>query len=403
MQSSDLDLSVTPSMRGSFLGVSTISESKIVSAFKRFVDEKRKSLTQIQTVNPNGILPSNLKQLSSSPNPNDESLTYQSQIISAYYSLDDQDQINFWNNVSLDGSNIDPDEFYFMILKKISDTFGINRESNQLDRFLLDKVIYAYNSCGDRIYITEILRFDDKQHVGLGFMSKSSPSICNGEENLWIVKWNVDPAIGEYLTSQEFNKWSMIENVGAEIPKVLSGFYILDFPVIVMENLDQLETTDYNQKLLMSIISFIEKIVPIGVLNNITPSNILKRVSKDGNTTYLIADVIMMATEERQYGFARFNWSTYWSSQVVDIDTVTTVKNDLTELGYTLIYLSNPDPTEDLISNIRIVERTLEIQEWMSKVNSINEQDIKLYDFVDLKKIAQKFPKMEIQEKNFCS
>lgn len=374
------------------LGVSNISESKIVSAFKRFVDEKRKGNQPVSSSN--SILPPNLKQLSSIPSLDDESITYQSQIISAYYSLDDQDQTNFWNELSIE--QMDPDDFYFFVLQKIAERFGITRESNQLDRFLLDKVIYAYNNSGDRIYITEILRFDDKQHVGLGFMSKSSPNMCKGnEETLWIVKWNVDPEIGEYLTSQEFDKWSMIKNVGAETPKVLSGFYILDFPVIVMENLEPLDANDYNQKLLMSIISFIEKIVPIGVLNNITPSNILKRVSKGGEITYLVADVIMMATDERQYGYARFNWATHWASQVVDIDTITTVKNDLIELGYTLIYLSrlgSENQIEDLVSNIRIVERTSEIQEWMSRVNSINEQDIKLYDFIDLKKISQKFP-----------
>jgi hypothetical protein len=177
-----------------------------------------------------------------------------------------------------------------------------------------------------------------------------------------------------------------------------------------MEYLDQLEPSDYNQKLVLSVVSFLEKTIPIGVNNNIKPSNILKKVS-DGNTKYYIADVDKMTTEENEYGYKRFSWSPDWASQVIDGNTITTIKNDLLEFGYTLNYLSKLsewnrfDIGSDIsrlndaaaqiqaIEQIRILEMPPELKAWMDRVRVIDEQNIKLGDFIDLKKLAIAFPK----------
>lgn len=371
---------------------SSIPEVKIISSFKRFINEKRKNLAPNSSTTPINTLPSET----------DGSITYQSQIISSYYLLDDQQQENFWSTLNPSIFNLsDPNAFYFQILNQISEQFGITRDSQDLQKYLLEQVVYAYNDQGLRIYIKDILRFDDSQHVGIGMMTKSSPSMCTKEEaekeQMWIVKWNVDPEVGEDLTFSAFDKWGLIADSGAQVPKILSGFYILDFPVVVMENLLPIESSDYSQKLVVSITSFIERLIPIGVNNNIKPSNIMKRV-KDGEITYFVVDAEKMTTDEKDYGYKRFSWSPEWASQVVDSQTITTIKNDLLEFGYTLFYISQMDKIFDasqenqIVSTIRIAEMPDELLAWTNRVRLIDEQDIKLSDFVDLKKLASNFP-----------
>jgi len=374
---------------------SSIPETKIVSSFKRFVNEKRKN--QFPGQSNSSTLPSDSKI-----SGDDTSITYQSQIISCYYLLDDQQQEQFWSNLNIQTQ--DPDAFYYEVLKQIEEQFGISRNSKELEKYLLDQVVYAYNDDGDRIYIKDIIRFDDSQHVGLGVMTKSSPSMCSSDrgsekQQMWMVKWNVDPVVGEDLTSMAFDKWDMIANTGAEIPKILKNFYILDFPVVVMESLDPLDASDYNQKLVQSIISYIEKIIPVGVNNNIKPSNVMKKI-KDDQIHYFVVDAEKMAIEEKDYGFKRFSWTPEWASQVIDSQTITTVKNDLLEFGYTLNFLSQMDKITDaemenrIINQIRISEMPDELLNWMNRVRLIDEQDIKLIDFIDLKKLSLGFPKI---------
>jgi hypothetical protein len=215
---------------------------------------------------------------------------------------------------------------------------------------------------------------------------------------MWVVKWNIEPESGEEMTFQAFEKWRQVSNTGANVPKIYTDFYILDFPVIVVEQLTPLDASDYNQKLVMSIVSYIEKIIPIGVNNNIKPSNIMKRINKDSSITYIVTDVEMMTTEEKAYGYKRYSWSPEWTSQVVDINTITTVKNDLLEFGYTLNYLAQMQDAQaelDLAQQIRIIEMPEELNDWMERVRIIDEQNIKLVDFIELKKMSQSFPKPE--------
>lgn len=391
---------------------SCLPESRIISSFKRFIDEKKKNSFPNPTTNQPQGLSIRLKETTEQSN---SSITYQSQIISCYYSLSEEDQNNFWINLSSGSEkerlqNLDGEAFYLAILDEITKFFKIQRDSPNLEEFLMNKILYAYNDCGDRVYFTEILRFDDEQHVGVGVLTKDNRSMCRTTDEEWIVKWNVREDVGRVLTDNEIEKWKIIENNGAQIPKVVSGFKILDFPVVVMEKLNPLEPSDYNQKLIISIVNYIERILPIGVNNNLKPSNILKRIEKrstnlmsseNPETTYLVADVTMMTTKEKDYGYQRFSWSPSWTSQVVDLDTITTVKNDLLEFGYVLVWLSQGDQildkerSDEIISNVRIVPRNEEVSKWIDRVKTINEQEIKMNDFIDLKKLSMIFPRTE--------
>jgi hypothetical protein len=265
------------------------------------------------------------------------------------------------------------------------------RNSNELKDYLLDQSVYVYHPLGDKIIVDTILRFDSEQHVVVGKMM--------GSDSEWVIKWNVqeEDQMGEKLTKEELNRWKSLKNMGSDVPTILDGYMILDFPVLVMEKLHPLEPQDYNQKLVISIISFIEKIVPMGVLNNLKPSNILKKI-KDGETKYYVADVGMMTTEEKNYGYLRYSWSPSWASQVVDSDEITTVKNDLIEFGYVLNWLSFgreilvKERSENIKQNVRILPRKQEVYDWLERVRIINEQDIQMKDFMDLKKLAFFFP-----------
>jgi hypothetical protein len=384
---------------------SCLPESRIISSFKRFIDEKKKNSFPSPTNpigNPSTGLSIRLKETTEQSN---STITYQSQIISCYYSLSEEDQNNFWINLSSGPEkerlqNLDGETFYLAILDEITKFFKIQRDSPNLEEFLMNKILYAYNDCGDRIYFTKILRFDDEQHVGIGVLTKDNRSMCRTTDEEWVVKWNVREDVGRVLTDSEIEKWKTIENNGTQIPKVVSGFKILDFPVVVMEKLNPLEPSDYNQKLVVSIVNYIERILPIGVNNNLKPSNILKRVEKN-ETTYFVADVTMMTTKEMDYGYQRFSWSPSWTSQVVDLDTITTVKNDLLEFGYVLVWLSQGDEildkerSDEIIANIRILPRNEEVSKWIDRVKKIDEQNIKMNDFIDLKKLSMIFPRTE--------
>jgi hypothetical protein len=382
-------------------GYSCIPEIRIIQSFKRFVEEKRKNSFPYVM---------NEQQPFVEHTPTQETITYQSQVISCYYSIEDQQQNQFWENLELNNreelSKLNDEDFYIRILQEITKYFGIQRNSPNLQPFLENKVIYAYNGCGNRIYLDQILRFDQDQHVGIGMMTKNNtPVLCktdkSDDENIekWIVKWNTTPEVGENLTLEESEKWKLIESTGAHIPKVLTGFMILDFTVVVMERLYPLEPQDYNQKLVMSITSFIEKLLPIGVNNNLKPSNIMKRIDKNNEITYLVSDIRLMTTLPLFYGYKRLTWSPFWASQVMDLNTITTVKNDLIELSYVLTYLSqmnkvnNEEEYLELLNQIRIIEKPKEILDWSNRVRIINEQDILMKDFLDLKKLALAFPK----------
>ena len=405
-------------------GYSCIPENKIITSFKRFIAEKKKNGF------PGGSGDSSFVEHT----PSKETITYQAQIISSYYSLDDVKQDEFWMNMEqnkkVELSQLSGEDFYIRILQELTNYFGIQRNAIQLLEFLEKKVIYAYNECGYRIYLDQVLRWDEDQKVWIGRMTKDSPVPCrptNGtgrgagrgsgggiglatgllgsEEEKWIVRWNTTPEVGEKLTMDEVEKWRLIESTGAMIPKVLSGFMILDFSVVVMERLYPLEIQDYNQKLVMSITSYIEKLIPIGVNNNLKPSNILKKIHPiTKEVSYFVSDVALMTTQPDLYGYKRFTWSPFWSSQVMDLDTVTTVKNDLLELGYVLTWLSklrDVNTEEEMIglmNRIRIVEKPKEIMDWMNRVRAINEQEIEMKDFVDLKRLALAFPKFSVYE-----
>jgi hypothetical protein len=388
-----------------------LPESRIISSFKRFIDEKKKNSfpsTNIATEQPRG-LSIRLKESS------EQSTTLQSQIISCYYSLSEEEQNNFWNQLASGPEkerlqSLDNEAFYLAILDEITKYFQIQRDSPKLEQFLIEKILYAYNECGDRIYFNKILRFDDEQHVGVGVLTKDYRAMCSPSDEEWVIKWNVREDVGRVLTDAEIEKWKIIENNGAQIPKIVSGFKILDFPVVVMEKLSPLEPSDYNQKLVVSMINYIERILPIGVNNNLKPSNILKRIENKNKspihsqeTTYVVADITMMTTKEKDYGYQRFSWSPSWTSQVVDLDTITTVKNDLLEFGYVLVWLStlqqqgtyDKEKSEEIISSVRILPRNEEVSNWIERVKRINEQDIKMNDFIDLKKLSIVFPKIE--------
>lgn len=394
---------------------SCLPESRIISSFKRFIDEKKKnsfnpSNPPLQT--PNNQLRIRPKEVIMEPSV---AVTYQSQIISCYYSLSEEDQNNFWISLASGPNheqlqNMDNESFYLAVLDEITKYFKIQRDSPNLESFLMNKILYAYNDCGDRIYFTKILRFDDEQHVGIGVLTKDNRSMCRTTDEEWVVKWNVREDVGRVLTDTEIEKWKILENNGAQIPKIVSGFKILDFPVVVMEKLNALEPSDYNQKLIISIVNYIERILPIGVNNNLKPSNILKRVEKRSTspmssenveTTYLVADVTMMTTKEKDYGYQRFSWSPSWTSQVVDLDTITTVKNDLLEFGYVLVWLSqgveilDKERSEEIITNVRIIPRNEEVSKWIDRVKKIDEQNIKMNDFIDLKKLSMIFRRTE--------
>jgi hypothetical protein len=353
-------------------GFTWMKENKLISSFKRYLDEKRINLFPDQKSNPNeSLLPEEA----------------QAQIISVFYSLSKEDQNKFWMYSVENMENLD----YANTILQIAEFYGILRNSVALEQYLLDQSIYVYHPLGDKIIIDQILRFDNEQHVAIGKMVGSATE--------WVIKWNVheEDQMGEKLTREEISRWKTLKNMGAEVPTLLDGFMILDFPVLVMEKLEALEPQDYNQKLVLSVISFIEKIHPMGVLNNLKPPNILKKIKGD-ETKYYIADIGMMTTEEKNYGYQRFSWCPIWASQVVDSDEITTIKNDLLEFGYILNWLSfgkeilDAKRSENIKHNVRILPRKQEVYDWLERVRIINEQDIQMKDFMDLKKLALGFP-----------
>ena len=217
-----------------------------------------------------------------------------------------------------------------MYVKLVLDRVGIvlDLSDGSIEEILSHPEFYAYDNQGNRIYFIKSLGSGD-QRVFLGRVvatdGKERPNV--------VVKWILG-TLGEGTIEDEMKRWQLVQSLGVKTPWIGYDFRFWDQPVLVLEVLQPLDTTDNEFVVGASIVGDLAKLYKVGVHSDLKPDNIMKRVTD--KTEYFIIDYGGLATVPLLYGFKRYIWTPLYTSQVPATLCVCTGKNDLLELAYTM-------------------------------------------------------------------
>lgn len=154
-----------------------------------------------------------------------------------------------------------------------------------------------------------------------------------------VVKWYQS---GKRTTEFEMN---LYKKLGKPRPCFSLSYTLWNYPVLVMEHLDQLSPDDDLYEMGIQVIKQLRKLHEFGVHCDLKPGNIMKRKRSNGTYQFIVIDYGGVATEKLEYGYRRWVWSPKWTSQKrrgeIERDIIVTAKNDFIELGYTIQTLLN--------------------------------------------------------------
>lgn len=154
----------------------------------------------------------------------------------------------------------------------------------------------------------------------------------------WIMKW--DKTDSTQTANEEALVYDKLETMGAQCPLRLNGFYMLNFPVLILEFLQPLDETDdaieMARQLLLTQLKYIHT---FACYFDLKPDNIRKR--KQNPPKYFLIDMELSTEALPGGGYKRLTFSALWTSQNQPSITVrgaslilSTYKNDLLELLY---------------------------------------------------------------------
>lgn len=131
-----------------------------------------------------------------------------------------------------------------------------------------------------------------------------------------------------------------LESKRCSVPWTGKRYYLMDYPVVVMEKLRDLTHTDDPYEMAIQILDqlyFVHKYH--GVHCDIKPDNILAK-DVDGKTYYYLIDFGGCSRTPLDKGFIRDVWTRDWASQRSGVDNqLTTASNDFEELMYVTRWL----------------------------------------------------------------
>ncbi|SPN79902.1 Protein kinase [Cedratvirus Zaza IHUMI] len=147
-----------------------------------------------------------------------------------------------------------------------------------------------------------------------------------------VVKWfrNQDMDI-----TFEMGLYKKLRLLGCPLPYFSCSYRFWKDKVLLMEELESLSEEDDPYQVGVCVLEQLSYLHTFAVHSDIKPNNIMRK----GKRYYLI-DFGGVALKRLDYGYKRWNWSEKWTSQKMHVkNQITTAKNDLIELGYTLNYL----------------------------------------------------------------
>lgn len=224
------------------------------------------------------------------------------------------------------------------------------------------RTMFAYTEAGDRIYLIKSLAIDPTQRVFLGYTIPASEAVSLAAdyqlpawalptadrspalryyepERLKVIKWiggPARPADNMYGLEKEMQAWERLKGLVPD-PGTQFHYRFWDNKVMVQDFLIPLRKEDYKQ-VGRQLLPVLKKMHRIALHSDIKPDNILK----DANGTYYLMDMGGITFDRLAYGFDRLVFSPHWTSQVED-KQISTYKNDLLELGYTLHWLAQEE------------------------------------------------------------
>ena len=195
---------------------------------------------------------------------------------------------------------------------------------------------YAVDSYGNRIYLQKKLH--DRCYLGQIITNEGTKL-----DQEVIVRW-ICTCDGNVL--DELPTYQRLQVINLNLPWLTTDFKFWGLAVLVIQRYQPINEDDNEWQVALDILNILIKIQPFGVHNGIRPSIICQ---KDG--TYILNDYSSLTTSKKGYGYLRKYWHSMWSSQVREPGQITTLKNDLLELGYTIraIQLEKLKQSNDLV------------------------------------------------------
>jgi hypothetical protein len=158
-----------------------------------------------------------------------------------------------------------------------------------------------------------------------------------------IIKWYLSH---KRTIEYEANAYRELRSMGCPVPWFSFSYYCYGEPVLVLEKLQPLDSSDNEYTLGIHVLQQLRFVHRLGVHCDIKPQNVMKRQlqNDDGSLDvyYFLIDYGGLTRERLGYGYRRWLWSPLWTSQRSHTpNQITTYVNDFIELGYTMRALQN--------------------------------------------------------------
>lgn len=263
-----------------------------------------------------------------------------SQIETIYKLLDEKDQKSLIRSVEDTRKRTGPVMkrksklyFYVFIQYLIPHIFfkNIFRKTAEKNWDLFKKNVFPYNPKTNKtLRLEKWLGIQEDQNVFLVVEPET--------QTKWVMKWEKTDPEFENSESLEYRK---LESLGAQCPKRLDGYYMLNFSVLVIEFLQPLDTTDNAIELAKQLLTTqLKYIHTYACYFDLKPDNIRKRPSTP--PLYFIIDMNLSKEAFPGGGYKRLHFTPLYSSQSFPRlkmsnsaeMILSTYKNDFIELIY---------------------------------------------------------------------
>lgn len=147
-----------------------------------------------------------------------------------------------------------------------------------------------------------------------------------------IAKWSKNHSVTE-----EIDVYKKLRKMGCPTPWFDEGFYLMGEPVLVMEKLHKLGSSDDPYLCGAAVLEQLSYLHEFGTHNDIKPGNCMKRINSDGSVEYFLIDYGGVSTRPLGSGFRRRIWTDKYTAQPAHVrNQKTSAKYDFMELCYTI-------------------------------------------------------------------
>jgi serine/threonine protein kinase len=217
--------------------------------------------------------------------------------------------------------------------------------------------LYVMNNGFHKIYFKFPLSLNETRNVYLG----------KDKQNYFVIKWLSHE---KKSIKYEMSVLELLKKNNVKLCAFNTEYMFWDEPILCMEKLTKLDGSEDEIVIGRQILKILKKIHNFGVHSDIKPDNVMKK-----NNDFFLIDFGGFSMTKLKHGYHRKCWSNNWASQKRQHGQVTTYKNDLIELTYTLnaIYLSKTKKKYTHNDIKYISPHNKQLYEYFTIVNSIDD------------------------------